>query len=267
MNKLERKQKRQRRLDLALTLARLEKEHCKPCDRKLGGKQNPENMCGKCPIYKQIRAIGVEMMGGEVIKPGKKGRKPLDISVEAYNDLKATGLKDELIAKKLNISLKSLANFKRTNGLAIKRNVSKDKLEGDNDTLEGVEVKQMVDSYFETRKAKTDELKESASPQLETTTRINNLEERLLESQSEIHRLSALNESLRTQNDKLRDYELDYRNLEADYLNGQNENKRLLEMLEKLKRTAEINVWLMEQHVGFMNQVEKNEEAREFVWR
>ena len=235
MNKHERIQKRQRRLDLTHHLSILEKTHCHPCDKRLGkSSQNQADICKGCPIYTQIRAIGKELMGGEVIKPGKKGRPSLNISVEAYNDLKATGLKDELIAKKLNISLKSLSSFKTVNGLTIKRNVSKGKLVSNNDVGKG-----------------ESDMNENES-----------LKDQLVESQSEIHRLSAQNESLKTQNASLRAYEEDYRKLEIDYLNGQTENKRLLEMLEKLKRTTEINVWLMEQHVGFMSQVEKNEESK-----
>ena len=188
----------------------------------------------------------------------RKGRGRLEkLTVEMYNDLKASGLKDGDIAKRYNVTTGAIYNFKSVNGLSSKR-IGSGKLQSkNNDVVEPNwnEVEQTVTKYFEKKN-------ENQAP-----IDVEQLKNELIKKQDEINYFSSQCESLKTQNDKLRDYEKDYRNLEADYLNSQSENKRLLEMLEKLKRTAEINVWLMEQHVGFMNQVEKNEEAREFVWR
>lgn len=57
--------------------------------------------------------------------------------------------------------------------------------------------------------------------------------------------------------DELIVFQAEYRNLEVDYRNQFSEVDRLKAMLDKLKRTEQINVWLMEQHVGFVAQLDE----------
>lgn len=56
---------------------------------------------------------------------------------------------------------------------------------------------------------------------------------------------------------QLKQIESDYMQLERDYLNERNEKERMSRMLDRLKRTEQINVWLMEQHVAFHAQLDE----------
>lgn len=56
-------------------------------------------------------------------------------------------------------------------------------------------------------------------------------------------------------------YQGDYRKLEVDYRNQSTEITRLRDMLDKLKHTEQINVWLMKQHIGFVEQADDRAEA------
>lgn len=317
--RLKRKQERQHRLNLAESLAVLEKTHCKPCTKiQRGRNYSPEAVCGGCPIYTQIRAIGKEMINGEVIPLGRKknvdkvdefdepvivpltltpeeyfafkdkemtdqeivnslnrsvdwltkwkkqnnitfmfkkrGKRTLEkLTVESYNDLRAQGQKDKDIAKRFQMSVGTLSKFKKENSLTSKYKTS--------DIVEvsipaepfAEEVSQTMKGYFESRSKKSDEFKNNQPPVFDHSTEIELLKDQLLESQTEIHRLSNLNESLKTQNARLRVYENDYRSLEVDLRNAEYKCKSLAAENEDLKEVAVLNQLLMRQHVKFVD--------------
>lgn len=56
---------------------------------------------------------------------------------------------------------------------------------------------------------------------------------------------------------QLKQIESDYILLERDFLNERGEKERLARMLDRLKNTEQINVWLMEQHVAFHAQLDE----------
>lgn len=89
----------------------------------------------------------------------------------------------------------------------------------------------------------------------------------------EIERLKI---EVRKQNEKrvkaendLCDYMVEYRKLDTDLRNEIADNRRVKAMLEKLKETAQMNVWLMKQHVSFMEQLDGATEKGEVdnTWR
>lgn len=325
MNKLERKEKRQRRLDLTLSLERLETEHCKPCDKKLGGKQKPENVCGKCPIYKQIRTIGEELSGvisinyltaDKYLKMRSEGltdiqvservgcnvktlakwkdsknvnfvmprKKKIKLLVTEYQAMKNKGLIDTEIAKELNVSEATLVNWKRENNItrSYKKNVEEKPMSKSKAEFDKAELQKTIDSYFETRKTNSDELKDSLLPNTPSvdienphtsiinhfdSIEIEKLKDQLFESQSEIHRLSSLNESLKTQNTRLREHENDYRDLEVQFKNLEYKFNSLAAENEDLKEVAVLNQLLMRQHVKFVDRQAPKEIEVNNTWR
>ena len=61
---------------------------------------------------------------------------------------------------------------------------------------------------------------------------------------------------------ELIEYQDEYRRkLEVDYRNQSTELDRFKRMLERLKHTEQINVWLMKQHIGFVEQADDRAEA------
>ncbi|MFZ0578204.1 MAG: hypothetical protein WAM41_11940, partial [Psychrobacillus psychrotolerans] len=56
---------------------------------------------------------------------------------------------------------------------------------------------------------------------------------------------------------ELIEYQDEYRKLEVDYRNQSTELDRFKRMLERLKHTEQINVWLMKQHIGFVEQADE----------
>lgn len=265
MNKLERKQKRQRRLDLTHHLSMVIQKHCKPCQKRKDAPKNLKmSVCEECPINEEIRVIGHELENGveemvvqKVVVEEKipTPTKPYsDIKLEDYNRLRLKGLSDEKIAETLGFSRSAVYRFKKRNGMVRSKN----------ETVED-RVQKTVDTYFTNHKSVSDELKSSAHTQ--HVNEIESLKDQLLESQSEIHRLSNLNESLKTQNTRLREHENDYRDLEVQFKNLEYKVKSLAAENEDLKEVAVLNQLLMRQHVKFVDRQAPKEIEVNNQWR
>jgi len=198
----------------------------------------------------------------------KRGKRTLEkLTVESYNDFRAQGQKDKDIAKRFEMSVGALSKFKKENGLTSKYKTNDIVVESPPVEPFEEEVNQTMKAYFESRSAKSNEFKNNKSPVIEEANEIESLKDQLLESQSEIHRLSNLNESLKTQNSRLRVYENDYRSLEVDLRNAEYKCKSLAAENEDLKEVAVLNQLLMRQHVKFVDrQVPKEIEVNN-QWR
>lgn len=199
---------------------------------------------------------------GNTGKPLDKKPKPLkvktELTVELFKDLKAKGINDRTIMADYGMHSNQLTAWKKANGLtgirleggrpAHKDKQPKPKSEAKNLAVAAVEVKvdgaseyqRVLDEanlYIKGLKAEVEGLKEhngKMSMQLE------------LAQKAERQAI-----------DELIVFQAEYRNLEVDYRNQSSEVTRLKAMLDKLKRTEQINVWLMEQHVGFVAQLDE----------
>lgn len=87
---------------------------------------------------------------------------------------------------------------------------------------------------------------------MELKDKVSELEESLVQS-DHVSEITSLHFEL----DRLKKYEADYRNLEVDYRNLHSENERLKRMLDRLKNTERMNLWMMEQYVGLHKQVDE----------
>lgn len=82
-------------------------------------------------------------------------------------------------------------------------------------------------------------------------------ESNTLELTRTIEDLKAKTERLEKENAALLLKANDYERLAEDYRSTTEENERLARMLDRLKDTAQMNVWLMRQHIGFVEQLEE----------
>lgn len=214
-------------------------------------------------------------------KRGRPEKEPSSeikgLTVKAYVAYKADSRSDAWISNKYDIPTSTLTRWKRANGVSAstrpQQAVQQPKGEKMmNDVVKKKEVSQVgYKEKYEELKLKYDSSKADVkflkgemrvgaerweSTLNERDAKIKELEAQLASNsssddlQNEIYSLTA-------ENNRLKNYERDYRNLEVDYLNERTENERLRTMLDRLKHTAQINVWLMEQHVGFHKQLDE----------
>lgn len=199
---------------------------------------------------------------GNTGKPLDKKPKPLkvktELTVELFKDLKAKGVNDRTIMADYGMHSNQLTAWKKANDLmgisldggkpAHKDKQPKPISEVENLAVGAVEVK--VDSASEYQKVLD-----------EANLYIKGLEaevEGLKEHNNKVSsQLEIAQKSERQAIDELIVYQADYRKLEVDYRNQSSELTRVKAMLDKLKRTEQINVWLMEQHVGFVSQLDE----------
>jgi hypothetical protein len=195
----------------------------------------------------------------------------VELTVALYKELKAKGLTDQEIADKFDKKLGTVYQFKSVNGLSNQPTTPVgtevvpveqiDITEPDADSKNQLEA--LVSELADTTLANNESLRVS---ELEQQLHDSNLKVRGLEASLEVYQgnVSKLNEaSEKARNDErkaiqeLIDYQRDYRKLEVDYHNQSGELTRVKEMLEKLKHTSQINVWLMKQHIGFVEQADE----------
>lgn len=201
-------------------------------------------------------------------KVGEKKRIETTLTPEIYQERKAQGINDRIIMAEFGLYVNKFTAWKKANGLSGK------KLEGGRrahkdfvpKTKEGVSevvaAKEAIE--VESSKEKTSELSDQL---VESQKFLDSAKAVIKMREAEIERLMAKEVSLREQLllaqkaekqalDELIQYQAEYRNLEVDYRNQGTELARVKEMLEKLKDTAQINVWLMKQHIGFVEQAD-----------
>ena len=237
---------------------------CQPCPHG-SDMSSSRPHCQPCSVYREIQQLGqvlVPTKGVPVIpvyidQPLKEETEVAKISVEQYKKYQSQGLKDKEIAERTGVTINTLYQFKSGNGLtAKKKDVSEPVVPVG---VDKVQLQETINKYYENHSEKSAELKATIQEPVKIAG-IDHDESARLKLELEIQKLKGdvYNQSqLRIKaEEQSRLYTSDYRNLEVDYLNSQSENKRLKEMLDKLKHTSQINVWLMEQHVGFVKQLD-----------
>ncbi|KQL37153.1 hypothetical protein [Psychrobacillus sp. FJAT-21963] len=178
------------------------------------------------------------------------------LTVEVYKELSGKGLSDKQIAERLNIKVGSVYQFKSLNHLTKQAKPSTPVVE--------IAQKENVDShtaFSEETKVAAVEKDDSVEKLYEANLYIKALEvevEGLKDHNNKMSmQLELAQKAERQAIDKLIAFQADYRNLEVDQRNQSSELTRVKAMLYKLKRTEQINVWLMEQHVGFVAQLDE----------
>ncbi|PZX07926.1 hypothetical protein C7437_1011048 [Psychrobacillus insolitus] len=191
----------------------------------------------------------------------------VELTVAVYKELKAKGLTDQEIADKFDKKIGSVYQFKSVNGLT-NQPIKPVENEAVSVEVDSAHLKDAVD----TLEKELEETNIFASgealrvSELEQQLHDSNLKNRGLETSLEVYQgnVSELNEASENARNaerkaiqELIDYEREYRKLEVDYHNQSGELTRLKAMLEKLKHTSQINVWLMKQHIGFVEQADE----------
>lgn len=128
-------QKRKRRLELLKLQEQLNDGHCVGCEKF---RKKDVAACPKCPIYKQLVAIGNELnppAEADVIVVNKSAKQILKesktkhglvLTKERLQNLLDLGYKNGDIAKLYGISAKELNEWKKYQGLTKKRGPEKE---------------------------------------------------------------------------------------------------------------------------------------------
>lgn len=208
---------------------------------------------------------GQKFEGQVTIKPSnpiekvnKEKKIQNGLTVEIYKELKANGLNDRTIMADYGLYPNKLTAWKKANGL------DKLSLESGRGPRKEAVAKPEKAVEVDQTKEKTNELSEKL---IESQKFIDSAKAVIKMREIEIEKLKAkeailIEQLLLAQKaekqalDELIQYQAEYRNLEVDYRNQSTEQVRLKEMLEKLKHTSQINVWLMKQHIGFVEQAD-----------
>lgn len=178
--------------------------------------------------------------GKAIIKPTKQIDKVgnnkeilTKLTPEIYKERKAQGINDRAIMAEFGLYVNKFTAWKKANDLMGQ------KLEGGRRAH-----KEFVPK---TKEGVTDVV----ATKEETITEQSKANEERLTEQLELAQ-KAEKQAL----EELLQYQAEFRKLEVDYRNQSTELARVKEMLEKLKHTAQINVWLMKQHIGFVEQAD-----------
>lgn len=202
------------------------------------------------------------------IKSVKSADKPKEkpeptLTVEKYKELKEKGLKDADIMSEFKMSLNQMSYWKKKNdlvGIVVPggRGPKKSNKEKSEVVVSETTVTEEVINYQGELNAALLKIKE-----LE-----NEIGRKGIASLDQIERNSRLMDQFaksqvaeRKAIQELIEYQDEYRKLEVDYRNQSTELGRFKTMLERLKHTEQINVWLMKQHIGFVEQADDRAEA------
>lgn len=232
MNKsLERKQKKEEQLrkrQLVYELGELEKNHCKPCDKRINKpKHNPKKICEGCEIHNQIRAIGERLSPSnenEELYKNKKQKVGKNTIKSEVNDVPKSTVKATVSKPKVEEIVKV-------------ENIVQKQIEPD-----WKEVGKTLGTYFEKKNA--DALEDTEK--LEMQYKIEKLERDI-----QLHKDTATKAV-----QELHLYTIDYRKLEVDFRNSEFKCKNLMTEVEDLKETVQLNHLLMRQHVKFLNRLD-----------
>lgn len=209
----------------------------------------------------------------------KNRQKQKKLTPEKYMDLKADGQSDAKIMKAYGFHVNKFNAWKHEHNLIGKHgpvnsqrfvqqpkgeNTMNDTKESQNAPTDVYKVKyeamkeQNIKHVEESKSVQTtiDNLKREVD---KLTARNSELEESLAASTQTFTATDAQEEiwKLSQEIERLKKYESDYRNLEVDFRNLHTENERMKRMLDRLKHTERMNLWMMEQYVGLHKQVDE----------
>lgn len=253
MTKRERERQRKERAERAKELTRLNALRCDDC--KEGVPVNRGLKCN-CDAAVQIREIGKQLDGNK-----KK------LTVEEFNDLKRQDKTDKEIGELFGITKMQVQYFKRANDLVNKHPQGR-KVE----VVPGNPIKSMtVEKYAELKMNGVTDKHIGEKYGIPSTTLyrwaklnvdlIRTFGQKVNKDNNEGESAELLKSGYDAeQKDRelsyLRNIEVDYQKLEVDYRNERTENERLRGIIEDLKSTYQMNLWLMEQHIMLNKRVE-----------
>ncbi|MEK3993676.1 hypothetical protein MKY29_02890 [Psychrobacillus sp. FSL K6-2365] len=212
---------------------------------------------------------------GKLAEVKKKPKIKTELTVEKFKELKAAYVNDKTIMKDYGMNANQLNAWKKANGVigmsipkgagALVKKVQEKEATVATTAIDyqaelNIALRQIkaLESDIESYKLQADRLKEDTAA----------FEKNNVALQAQIERNSQLMEQFsnaqkleRESRQELIAYQDEYRKLEVDYRNQSSEITRLRDMLDKLKHTEQINVWLMKQHIGFVEQADDRAEA------
>lgn len=207
----------------------------------------------------KVKKIAVPIKTVKSVDKPMKEKPEHTLTVEKYKESKGKGLKDAAIMSEFNMTINQMSYWKKKNdlvGIAIPD--GKGQKKSNKGTSEvGVNENTTTDVVINYQGELNDALQKIKELESE-------LARKSISSQDQIERNSQLMDQFanaqkleREAVEELIIYQRDYRKLEVDYRNQSTELDRFKKMLERLKHTEQINVWLMEQHVGMVKQADE----------
>lgn len=201
----------------------------------------------------------------------KKPKIKTELTVEKFKELKAAYVNDKTIMKDFGMNASQLNTWKKANGV-IGMSIPKGagalvkKVQEKEATVVTTAIDYQAELNIALRQIKALE-SDIESYKLQSTSlreKEDKLQQKSVALQSQIERNSQLmlqfadaQKAEREARQELIEYQDEYRKLEVDYRNQSTEITRLRDLLEKLKHTEQINVWLMKQHIGFVEQADE----------
>lgn len=195
-------------------------------------------------------------------KPKKEKPEPT-LTVEKYKELKEKGLKDAAIMSEFNMTINQMSYWKTKNdlvgtknpgGRGPKKSITEKSEVGVSEatvTDEAINYQGELNAALQKIKELENEIGRKGIASMDQIKRNSQLMDQFAKSQ----------EGERKAIQELIEYQDEYRKLEVDYRNQSTELDRFKRMLERLKHTEQINVWLMKQHIGFVEQADDRAEA------
>lgn len=198
-----------------------------------------------------------------------------ELTVEKFKELKAAYVNDKTIMNDYRMNANQLNAWKKANGLigmSIPKGAGalakKAHEKGSSIVTTAIDYQaelnvaqrqiKALESDIESYKLQANSLREKEDM----------LQQKSIALQSQIERNSQLMDQFANAQKLEREavqeliiYQGDYRMLEVDYRNLSTEMARYKTMLDRLKHTEQINVWLMKQHIGFVEQADDRAEA------
>lgn len=202
------------------------------------------------------------------IKTVKSADKPKEkpgptLTVEKYKELKEKGIKDSAIMTEFKMTINQMSYWKKKNdlvGIVVPdgRGQKKSNTEKSEVGVSETSVKDVVIDYQGELIAALQNLEELES---EIGSKSIALQDQIERNSQLMDQFAKSQEAERIAIQELIEFQDEYRNLEVDYLNQSTELERFKTMLDRLKHTEQINVWLMKQHIGFVEQADDRAEA------
>lgn len=225
---------------------------------------------GKAAKYEAMLTSSNESRG----KSAEVKTKPkikTELTVGKFKELKAAYVNDKTILKDYGMNASQLNAWKKANdliGVSIPKGagVLAKKVQEKGATALTTPIDYQSELNIAQRQIKALESdNESYKLQAERLKKDSDVfEKKSFALQDQIERNSQLMEqfakSQKTERKAIQDlieYQEEYRKLEVDFRNQSTEIVRLKDLLEKLKHTSQINVWLMKQHIGFVEQADE----------
>lgn len=224
--------------------------------------------------YEAMLTSSNESLGkSETVKTKPKFKT--ELTVEKFKELKAAYVNDKTIMKDFGMNASQLNAWKKANdliGVSIPKGagalVKKAKEKEATVVTTAIDYQAELNIALRQIKALKSDIESYKLQSTSLREKEDKLQQKSIALQSQIERNSQLmlqsadaQKAEREARQELIDYQDEYRKLEVDYRNQSTEMARYKTMLDRLKHTEQINVWLMKQHIGFVEQADDRAEA------